>query len=328
MIPISFNPLGGSWTLVAVLLAVITGAVLAFPPRFRGTSVFRKRAETAVRLLAIPIFAILFTRPSWVAVVVEELPATVEILCDLSESMSVEDGDSSGKSRYDAMRDAFADAQDSLKALSERCDVHVVGFGETIEELPVADGVVTFPAAPTGRETRLGDALAEALKTTAGKRLLSVALLSDGAQRTWDEDAESPQEVALRYRDAERPITVALFGSKDGSASVRDVAIDDLRANDRVFLGNELVVSGRLRALGFANKELPVQLDGAGKNDGRRNRDRRPEIGRRDDSLAVYLQAGDGRGMEITRFDPDSTARTSRDEQRAQRVRQGDRRGR
>ncbi len=261
MIPISFNPLGGSWTLVAVLLAVITGAVLAFPPRFRGTSVFRKRAETAVRLLAIPIFAVLFTRPSWVAVVVEELPATVEILCDLSESMSVEDGDSSGKSRYDAMRDAFADAQDSLKALSERCDVHVVGFGETIEELPVADGVVTFPAAPTGRETRLGDALAEALKATAGKRLLSVALLSDGAQRTWDEDAESPQEVALRYRDAERPITVAPFGSKDGSASVRDVAIDDLRANDRVFLGNELVVSGRLRALGFANKELPVQLE-------------------------------------------------------------------
>ena len=261
MIPISFNPLGGSWTLVAVLLAALTGAVLAFPPRFRGTSVWRKRVETGVRLLAIPLFAILFTRPSWVAVVVEELPATVEILCDLSESMSVEDGDSSGASRYDAMRAAFADARDSLKALSERCDVHVVGFGETVEELPVEDGNVAFPEAPSGRETRLGDALAESLRRTAGKRLLSVALLSDGAQRTWDADAESPQEVALRFRDAERPITVAPFGSKDGSAAVRDVAIDDLRANDRVFLGNELVVSGRVRALGFANKELPVQLE-------------------------------------------------------------------
>ncbi len=259
MIPISFNPLGGSWTLVAVLLAAITGVILAFPPRFRGTSDFRKRAATGVRLLAIPLFAILLTRPSWIAVVVEELPATVEILCDLSESMTVED--EGGKSRYDAMREAFDGARDSLKALFERCDVHVVGFGETIEELSVEDGIVAFPEAPSGRETRLGDALAEVLRTTAGKRLLSVALLSDGAQRTRDEDAESPQEVALRYRDAERPITVAPFGSKDGASAVRDVAIDDLRANERVFVGNELVVSGRLRALGFANQELPVQLE-------------------------------------------------------------------
>ena len=188
------------------------------------------------------LFAILLTRPSISFVVVETLPATVTLLCDLSESMSIADGDGSGLSRYDAMRAAFKDAQPVLKELCEEFDVHVVGFGETTEELTVTDGVVAFPEAPTGRETRLGEVLEDELRKTTGKRLLSVAALSDGSQRSWDLEATTPQDAALRYRDAERPINVVPFGSRSGSAAIRDLAIAELRANERVFIGNQFTV--------------------------------------------------------------------------------------
>lgn len=261
MYPIVFDPLGGSWTLVAVLLVAIATVILAVPPRTRGLSVFRRRFETGLRLLTLLIFAVLFSRPSLVVVEVEELPATITFLCDLSESMTIEDGDASGKTRYEAMRAAFDGARDSMRLLCEKFDVQVVGFGESTEELPLEDGVVAFPEKPTRQESRLGDALADALRTTAGKRLLSVAVLSDGTQRALDPDATTPQDVALRYRAAERPITAIPFGSTEGSASTRDLAIVDLRANDRVFLGNEFVVSGQLRATGYAGRETLARFE-------------------------------------------------------------------
>lgn len=257
----NFNPLGGSWTLVALLLAAIAGVVLFIAPRTRGLSTTRRRVEMGLRLLALPLFAILLTRPSISFVVVETLPATVTLLCDLSESMSIADGDGSGLSRYDAMRAAFKDAQPVLKGLCEEFDVHVVGFGETTEELTVTDGVVAFPEAPTGRETRLGEVLEDELRKTTGKRLLSVAALSDGSQRSWDLEATTPQDAALRYRDAERPINVVPFGSRSGSAAIRDLAIAELRANERVFIGNQFTVSGQLRAVGFAEREIPVNFE-------------------------------------------------------------------
>lgn len=259
-LPVSFNPLGGSWTLVFVLLAALAAGVLTLTPRSRSLSIRRKRVETGLRLLFIPLFAILFARPSVVVTEVEELPATIALLCDVSESMTVEDGPE-GQSRYDAMRSTLEASRSTLRELGEKFDVRVIGFSDTSEELTFEDGVAGLPEKASGQETRVGDALAETLRATAGKRLLSVALLSDGAQRVRDPDATTPQDVALRYRDAERAVTVVPFGSSTGSSSVRDLAIADLRANERVFVGNELVVSGQLRASGFANVEIPVTFE-------------------------------------------------------------------
>lgn len=261
MRPITFDPIGGSWFLVAAALFVVAIVALTVAPGGAQTARWRRRVAQGIRLLALPIFAVLFSRPSVVVVETEELPATVAILCDLSESMTIEDGDASGRSRYDAMRGAFDDARDALRALCEKLDVRVFGFGDALEELPVEDGRVAFPEKATLPESRIGDALEDALRATAGKRMLSVALLSDGAQRAQDSEATTPRDAALRYRDADRPLAVATFGSADAGGAARDLAIADLRANDRVFVGNEFVVSGQLRATGFAGREIPVTFE-------------------------------------------------------------------
>ncbi|MBQ8363846.1 MAG: VWA domain-containing protein, partial [Thermoguttaceae bacterium] len=256
---LSFQPLGDSWTLVAVLLAALVVGLVVFRPNDATLSRFRRRVAFGLRLALVAIFAVLFARPSVVSVEKEELPASFVFLCDLSESMSIRD-EADGASRFDAMKAGFASVQDRLRALSERFDVRVFGFGDSTEELELVDGAVRFPDAPTGSETPLGDALAETLRTTAGSRTLGVAVISDGTQRTKDAESPSPQDVALRWRDAERPIFAVPLGSAEGSPTTRDVAVLDLRSNDRVFLGNELTVSGQVRVLGLAGQKIPLAL--------------------------------------------------------------------
>ncbi len=255
----SFQPLGDSWTLVAVLLAALVAGLVVFRPNDATFSRFRRRVAFGLRLALVTIFAVLFARPSVVSVEKEELPASFVFLCDLSESMSIRD-ETDGASRFETMKAGFAAVQDRLRDLSERFDVRVFGFGDATEELELVDGAVRFPDAPTGSETPLGAALAETLRTTAGSRTLGVAVVSDGTQRTKDAESPSPQDVALRWRDAERPIFAVPLGSAEGSPTTRDVAVLDLRSNDRVFLGNELTVSGQVRVLGLAGRKIPLAL--------------------------------------------------------------------
>lgn len=255
----SFQPLGDSWALVAVLLASLVVGLLAFRPNDATFSRFRRRVALGLRLALVAIFAVLFSRPSVVSVEKEELPASFVFLCDLSESMSIRD-EADGASRFEAMKAGFAAVRSQLRDLSERIDVRVLGFGDATEELELVDGEIRFPDAPTGSETPLADALAETLRATAGNRTLGIAVFSDGTQRTKNADATSPQDVALRWRDAERPIFAAPLGSATGAPTTRDVAVLDMRSNDRVFLGNELTVSGQVRVLGLAGKKIPLAL--------------------------------------------------------------------
>ena len=256
---VSFQPLGDSWALVLVLLAALAAGLFLFAANDKGVARARRRFELGLRLATALLFAILFTRPALVTTVKEELPASVAFLCDVSESMAIRDGENS-ESRYERMRRTLDAAGDKLRALCGKFDVYAVGFGQGSDPIPVEDGKFMLPDAPTGSETRLGDALAETLRSTAGKRLLGVVTLSDGAQRAKDADAASPQDVALRLRDAERPVYAVPFGAPDVAASIRDVAVEDLRANDHVFLGNELTVSGQVRVVGCANAAIPLTL--------------------------------------------------------------------
>ena len=256
---VSFQPLGDSWALVLVLLAALAAGLFLFAANDKGVSRARRRFELGLRMASVLLFAILFTRPALVTTVKEELPASVAFLCDVSESMAIRDGENS-ESRYERMRRTLDAASDKLRALCEKFDVYAVGFGQGSDPIPVEDGKFILPDAPTGSETRLGDALAETLRSTAGKRLLGVVTLSDGAQRAKDADAASPQDVALRLRDAERPVYAVPFGAPDVAAAIRDVAVEDLRANDHVFLGNELTVSGQVRVVGCANASIPLAL--------------------------------------------------------------------
>ena len=255
----SFQPIGDSWLLVAALLAAMVVAL--FVSRVKSElSPRRRRLERALRLGVVALFAILFARPSLVTVEEEELPATYSFLIDASQSMSLRD-EEGGSSRYERLREIFQSNKDAFRELCDKLDVRVFAFGESLEELDVEDGEILFPEDSTGAETKLGDALSDAKRATLGGRSLGIAVISDGSQRVKiAEEALSPRDVALELRDAEIPVAVVPFGSEDPSATVRDVSIRDLRANDRLFLGNELTVSGTVRLLGCKGLNVPISL--------------------------------------------------------------------
>ena len=258
---ITFEPLCDSWALVAILTFALACAVyLAIPRDSRILTPRRRRIELALRWGVVALFGVLFARPSTISVEKEELPASVFLVCDASESMSVRDAEG-GKSRYEAMVEAFAGARDPLKRLCDRFDAHIYAFGDAFEELEIDEGAVNFPPTPTGTESALGDALARTLSASAGARAIGLAVFSDGAQRARDPNALSVQDAALRLRDAERSVDAAVFGTVDGAANVDDVAIADLRANDRVFVGTELAVVGRARALGRKGREVELKFE-------------------------------------------------------------------
>ena len=105
---ITFEPLCDSWALVAILTFALGCAVyLAIPRDSRILTPRRRRIELALRWGVVALFGVLFARPSTISVEKEELPASVFLVCDASESMSVRDAEG-GKSRYEAMVEAFA----------------------------------------------------------------------------------------------------------------------------------------------------------------------------------------------------------------------------
>ncbi|MDO5310138.1 MAG: hypothetical protein Q4G03_11705 [Planctomycetia bacterium] len=256
-----FQPLGDSWTLVAILLLALTLGVY-MPSRRRQRGVTRAQAslDLALRLALVAVLAVLFARPAINRVEKEELPVSVMILCDVSESMSIRD-QPGARTRYDALRQALEEAQPQLRALGEKFDARVLAFAESMEELPFHDGQIELPPEPTGEETLIGQALSDALHETAGTRLLSVVLLSDGSQRTRERDALTLQEMGERLHEAERTLVAVPFGATENVPGLRDVAVADLRANERVFVGNDLTVAGQIQIRGCQGMNIPLQLE-------------------------------------------------------------------
>ena len=211
--------------------------------------------RTACILLLL--FALL--RPAIVYRETTPLPASLVILLDQSESMSIAD-EVGGRSRYDIACDIVNSANETLNALSKRHEISAYLFDRQLQPLTWERKGLTFPEKPQGRETAIGFSLQQVLEQTSGKRLLGTILLTDGTQRARPPYDLLPQEMAAHFRDSGDAIYAVRLGRSGTSDLVQDVAVQDLLANDRVFVKNELLVSGQLRVQGFAGRRVPVSL--------------------------------------------------------------------
>ena len=172
------------WTAAAAVFFFLIRKDPAFPPK-------RRTVLWGLRVLLLLIFALLLFRPSLLREVTVRLPASAAVLLDTSESMSITD--QTGRARYDAVNEALGEARrggdDSLFALFR--------FDEKTTSLEPDEAL---PAKPTGKETAIGAAIKDVLDRYAGKRLLGILLVSDGAQRT--AASLAPQAAALAARAA------------------------------------------------------------------------------------------------------------------------------
>jgi hypothetical protein len=184
----------------------------------------------------------------------------LHILLDQSESMSRPD-ELGGNTRFQTAKEALLQAVPQLKRLQTQTEVKVFAFDASLIPLEIQEGHINnLPELPKGKETALGAVLDTIRQNSSGKRVLGTILLSDGTQRTRPPRDLLPQDVAVRFRDAGIPLYSIPLGQATGTPDVQDIAINDVQANDRVFVKNEFLVSGSLRIAGYRNKPVPVQL--------------------------------------------------------------------
>lgn len=255
---LTLYPVGDSYVIVAVAaLALI--ALLALGPAKGKLSPGRRGVLAVLRLLTIAAVILAMLRPTLLYTETRKQAATLVVLADRSRSMSVPD-ELGGKTRWEAERRALDDSRRPIRDLAKDFEVRAYTFDGELHPAELSDGRIQLGEKPDGQQTALGAILDDMLREQAGKRLLGVLLLSDGAQRSYPPRDALPQTAASRLKYLGYPLYTFRFGQARGLGQAQDVAVKEMVATERVFVKNELTVTGQIRADGYVNRDVRVRL--------------------------------------------------------------------
>ena len=258
MFRLSLYPVFDSYLLVAVVALLLAGLMWFGPSREK----IGRRHRVMLALLRAAVIALVvlaMLRPTLIYTQTKKQAATLVVLADQSRSMSVPDA-VGNKTRWEALRDALADAAPALAKLQRDFELKAYTFDAEVHEAGAEGGKIELPEKPEGQQTAIGAALEDVLRREAGKRLLGVVLLSDGAQRAYAPRDLPPQTAAARLKHLGYPLFTFPFGQSRGLGEAQDVAVKDLIVNPIVFVKNELTISGQVRVDGYVNVDIPVRV--------------------------------------------------------------------
>lgn len=258
MFRLALYPIGGSYVWVVVAALVLAALLAIGPPRDRLTRP-RRIGLMLLRVAVIVMVILAMLRPTIVYTEETKQSATLVVLVDRSRSMSVPDA-VGNKPRWEALTTTLEETEEALAELAEDFEVKPYLFDSQLAPTEFDEGRIDLPEAPEGSQTAIGSALNDVLRQEAGKRLLGIVLLSDGAQRAYAPRDLPPQTAAARLKHLGYALHALPFGQGRGLGQARDVAVAELLAPQTVFVKNELTVSGEIRLDGYANRDVPVRL--------------------------------------------------------------------
>ena len=258
MFRLSLYPVFDSYLLVAVVALLLAGLMWFGPSREK----IGRRHRVMLALLRSAVIALVILamlRPTLIYTQTKKQAATLVVLADQSRSMSVPDA-VGNKTRWEALRGALGDAAPALAKLQRDFELKAYAFDADVHEVGVEAGKIELPERPEGQQTAIGAALEDVLRREAGKRLLGVVLVSDGAQRAYAPRDLPPQTAAARLKHLGYPMFTFPLGQSRGLGEAQDVAVKDLIVNPTVFVKNELTISGQVRVDGYVNVAIPVRV--------------------------------------------------------------------
>lgn len=259
MMQLSLYPIAGSYLLVAGVAIALLGLLFIGPPRGR-ISRGRRWLLLGLRLAVFLLVIAAMLRPTLIYTEVSKQAATLVVLADQSRSMSVPDALGGRKTRWEALRDSLRDAREGLQLIADDFEVRAFTFNAVAVPAEIDGGEIVLNDSPNGRETAIGAVLDDVLRLEAGKRLLGVVLLSDGAQRAYAPRDIPPQTAAANMKHLGYPLYTVAFGQARGLGQAKDVAVKDLLVAESVFVKNELAAAAQIRVDGYVNREIPVRL--------------------------------------------------------------------
>jgi len=240
-------------------------------------------ALAALRIGAILCLWVIFLGPEWRSEREVVRNSRVLLLVDTSSSMGLTDVDSSsgpaGTSRVGQVAAAL-DETDFLAHLRKTHDVVVFRFDEDLRRLvsleKLAPGLTQKPLtpnpsprkrgegswsahdtidwqsalAPTGSQTRLGQALNELVLQERGSPVSGIVVFSDGGQNAGISPDAALQEATL-------PVFAVGVGSQRHAVNVR---VYKLEVPPRAYPGDPYSVTGLIQAQGMAGESVTAEL--------------------------------------------------------------------
>lgn len=246
---------------VVVLLALLLLGAWVVSVMFTRISPARRLAIGLLRLIVVVLLIAAMLRPTLVFTDIRPQPAAVVVLIDGSRSMSVKDA-FGGRTRWEALKTALAESQPALKKLLAvpSYELKVYVFDAEAKELQLDGQRIALDSVPRGDLSAYGTAMQEVLRREHHKRLLAFVLMGDGALNTAGVTSVLPQASARSIAQQGAPLIVVPFGQRVGSEQPPDVEIETMPDDIRVFVKNELTISGTVRVWGFVNRDIPLQL--------------------------------------------------------------------
>ncbi len=249
-----FDPIW-PWPIVLLVAAgLVVTVVRSYPRRIRHLPRLLQRSLLGLRLAAVVLLIWAMFRPSLVVSETDERAGQLVIVGDYSRSQSQEDGPA-GLTRYQMVLSTLSECRDLLEEISEEVEIVYYQFSDEIEQ------VDQLPQQPDGQMTAIGHAVDYLGRELRSDVVTGVILFSDGAQRALPPYAVDPRAAVRQFRAVQNaPIHTVVVGTSGLSESTLDQILEDLQVNPTVFVKNEVVVGGNVRALGVANRDLTVRL--------------------------------------------------------------------
>lgn len=252
----SLDPVFDSYAVVITTVVLLLCTFLLVQPR-NSLSGGRARVLLVLRCLIVLILALAMLRPSKTISELQTKKALVMFLVDETQSMthpSIEPE----ISRWEHQQATWDSVHRVLDARADDVSARLFGYTDTISENRIGSAEA-FSAEPLGMQTDLGTSLYEAVMTEPGRQIHAVVLMGDGTQTSYRPQIDMREAISVLRSMGVALITVP-FGREGDTLQARDVSIEQLPQQYRVFSGNDVSIDCLARLKGVANRPLRVQL--------------------------------------------------------------------
>ncbi len=233
---------GGAWAFAVGIALALFLAFFAYrrtlPPIAPGLS----RLLAGLRFGAFVLLLLVLFDPLISYESVLTIRPHVAVLVDRSASMGIGDADESGVTRAAAADAILNDGGGMVAKLRDRYDVTLYQFADQFGPYDAAGEL--------GSATDLSTALEGTLNAEWERGIDAVVLLSDGVVN----EGRDPVSVA---RTLAIPIHAFPIGDPDPP---RDLSVQQVLANQVVYVNSQVTVDVSVRARGFEGREFPVRI--------------------------------------------------------------------
>ena len=232
-----------------LLLALIAAGSLTYWVYYRTTPALprpRRVLLGGLRFLSLALLVVLLFEPVIRQLDRDEVPPTLAVLVDNTQSLGPRDTASDSASASAAVRSAVVKALNEIdEAVSQ-----VFFFGASTRSAYTSPEAVTDSLNFSAPRTDIANALSTVQQELAQDNLSGVLLISDGQYNT----GRNPLYVADRYPV---PIHTVVVGD---TTRQRDLQVSRITTNDIAYTGTELPVQVGLRVEDYPGERVTVSL--------------------------------------------------------------------